>query len=113
MNKKPVLLLIVGLLMLVAGGYVKLTGGPPAADAALSEACRQTVAGRGGDNGLMARCDEASFASAMTATDAQSAAANISAVNQSELVDNMLAMFLIGLGLVLAFAGTAGAFQRR
>lgn len=112
MTKRPLFLLAAGVLMLAAGGYLKLTGGPPAANAALSEQCRQTVAGRGGDHGLMARCDEAAFASAMTATDAQDAAMNISALNRSELVGNMPAMFLIGVGLLLTFAGAAGTFRR-
>jgi hypothetical protein len=69
------------------------------------------MASRGGDAEMMSACDEAAFASAITATDAHSAAANISAANQSEIGGNMLAMFLLGSGIVLTLAGAARAFR--
>jgi hypothetical protein len=54
---------------------------------------------------MLARCDEAAFATAMTATDANQAAASISANNNQDIGGNALGMFLLGLGLVMTLAG--------
>jgi len=44
----------------------------------------------------------------MTATDANQAAASISASNNQEIGGNALAMFLFVIGLVVALAGVLG-----
>ena len=97
------IVLALGLVLLVAGGLMSLTGGPPKADAAMASQCRERMKEQGPD--LLAKCDEKAFATAMTATDANSAAQAISAANNSEVGSNGLAMFLLGLGGVLAVAG--------
>ncbi|WP_010188121.1 hypothetical protein [Sphingomonas sp. PAMC 26605] len=103
MKKNPVILLVLGLALLAAGGLMSLTGGPPKADAALTSQCRERIKDQGSD--MLAKCDEKAFAVTMTATDANSAAQAISAANNSELGSNSLSMFLIGLGGVLTVAG--------
>lgn len=105
MKKNPLLLIAIGLICLVIGGVMKVTGGPPGADPALVAQCRQNVTERGGDADLIAQCDGAAFASAMTATDANAAAQAISAANQSEIGGGMVSMFLIGIGLALLAGG--------
>lgn len=102
--KKPLYLIIAGLVLLAAGALLSFTGGPPKADAALVDACRTEMKSRG-DDAMIERCSETAFASAITATDAQSAATAISAANRSEIGGNAMAMFLIGLGLALAIGG--------
>jgi hypothetical protein len=103
MKKNPVILFVLGLVLLIAGGLMSLTGGAPKADAAMASQCRERMKEQGPD--LSAKCDEKAFATAMTATDANSAAQAISAANNSEVGSNSLAMFLLGLGGVLAVAG--------
>lgn len=105
MKKNPLLLIGLGLVCLVIGAVMTLTGGPPHADPALVAQCRQSVTERGGDADLMAQCDQAAFAAAMTATDADAAAQAISAANQSEIGGGMLSTFLIGIGLALLAGG--------
>jgi hypothetical protein len=109
MKKNPLLLIAIGLVCLLIGGVMKVTGGPPGASPALVAQCRQNLAARGGDAGMIAQCKETAFATAMTATDANAAAGAISAANRSEVGGGMVSMFLIGLGLAL-LAG--GAFLR-
>ena len=103
MKKHPIILLVLGLVLLVAGGLMSLTGGPPKADAARASQCRERMKGQGSD--MVAKCDERAFATAMTATDANAAAQAISAANTSEVSLNSLSMFLLGLGSVLTVAG--------
>jgi hypothetical protein len=103
MKKNPVILFVLGLLLLAAGGLMSLTGGPPKADPARASQCRERMKDQGPD--MLAKCDESAFATAMTATDANSAAQAISAANNSEVGSNSLAMFLLGLGAVLTVAG--------
>lgn len=105
MKKNPMILIVVGVLLLVAGGILSLAGGPPKADAALTEQCRQNLTARGAGAAMIAQCDEQAFASQMTATDAASAAQAISAANNREIGGNALAWFLIGFGLVLTVGG--------
>ncbi len=105
MKKNPLVLIVIGLICLVIGGVMKVTGGPPAADPALVAKCHQSVTERGGDADLMAQCKETAFATAMTATDANAAARSISAANTSEIGSGMVSMFLIGIGLVLLVGG--------
>ena len=60
---------------------------------------------RGADASMAKQCRETAFATAVTATDAQSAARAISAANTSEIRSNGLAMALIGIGLALTIGG--------
>lgn len=105
MKKNPVALIIIGLLLLAGGMFMQFNGGAPKADSALAQWCRDEMKGRGADASMADRCSETAFATAMTATDAQSAARGISAANNREVGGNALAMFLIGLGLVLTIGG--------
>ncbi|MES2058372.1 MAG: hypothetical protein V4564_20715 [Pseudomonadota bacterium] len=107
--KNPVLLIVLGLVLLAAGAVLSLTGGPPKADAAIAAQCRERMRDQ---PDMAAKCDEAAFATAMTATDADSAARAISAANNSEIGGNTLAMFLLGLGVVLTGAGVFARWKR-
>lgn len=102
MNKNPKLIMIAGLVVLIIGVALMFLGGPPKASAAQQAQC---VARLSGEAALAARCKEAAFATAMTATDADAAARSISAANNAEIGGGMLSKFLIGLGLVLAIGG--------
>ena len=103
MKKKPIILIVLGLALLVAGALMSLTGGAPKADAVMASQCRERVKEQGPD--MLAKCTEKAFATTMTATDANSAARAISAANNSEVGSNSLAMFLLGLGGVFTVAG--------
>ena len=103
MKRHPIAVLALGLLLLAAGAFLQVTGGPPRADAALAQQCRDKMTGDGTD--MLVRCDDVAFASSVTATDAASAARAISAANNHEIGGNMLAMFLIGIGLALVLGG--------
>lgn len=105
MQKNPLLLVILGLILLGVGSVVQFTGGPPRADAALVLRCQEEMKARGADASMAKQCSETAFATAMTATDAQSAARAISAANTSEIGSNGLSMFLIGIGLALTIGG--------
>ncbi len=105
MKKNPFLLIVVGLILLGVGAVMQFTGGPPRADAALVLRCQEEMKTRGADASMAKQCSETAFATAMTATDAQSAARAISAANTSEIGSNALAMALIGIGLVLTIGG--------
>jgi len=111
MTKTPIVLIALGLVLLVAGAVMQVTGGPPKADTAQAQQCREKMKDNGAD--MIARCDEAAFAAQMTATDADSAARAISAANTSEIGGNALAMGLIGLGLALLVGGIVVSRQRR
>lgn len=96
----------IGILLLAIGAFISFGNGPPAADPASAAACRERFRDQGQE--MLARCDEAAFATAMTATDANDAAAAISASNNQEIGGNAMGMFLIGIGLVLTLAGGVG-----
>jgi hypothetical protein len=110
MKTKPLLLLVLGLLLLGAGAAMQFTGGPPPADTPLAQHCREKLIAQGAGPSMVAQCDQAAFATAMTATDAAAAARSIGAANRSDVGGNAVAMVLIGLGLVLAIGGII--FQR-
>lgn len=113
MKNRPMILIVAGLLALIAGCYLQFTGGPPKADAALVQECRASVNARGpGAAELLPKCDELAFARMMTARDATSAASGVAAANRSEIGNNSLGMFLIGLGIALTLGG-AFALRRR
>lgn len=103
MKKNPIVLFVLGLILLATGGLMSLFGGPTQADAMMASQCRERMKEQSSD--LLAKCDEKAFATAMTATDANSAAQAISAANNSEVGSNSLAMFLLGLGGVVTVAG--------
>lgn len=103
MKRNPRLLLIIGLVLLAVGAFLSFGSGPPAADPARAARCRDRMQDAGAE--MAARCDEAAFATAMTATDADQAAASISASNNQEIGGHTLGMFLLGLGLVFTVAG--------
>lgn len=105
MKSKPVIAVVVGLVLLVIGGFMQFRGTTPAANPELTAACRAEMQNRGGDAQLIKQCDDQAFASAITATDAQSAAQSISAANRQEVGGNMISMFMIGLGLALFVLG--------
>lgn len=101
MQKNPLLLVILGLVILGVGAVMRVTGGPPRADAALVLRCQEEMKTRGADASMAKQCSETAFATAMTATDAQSAARAISAADTSEIGSSGLSMLLIGIGLAL------------
>lgn len=108
MQRNPKILLWIGLALLLVGAIISYGpgSGSAGANAANEEACRAEMASRGPEGKAMAdQCAEANFAIATTATDANSAAAAISANNQSELGSSTLGKFLLGMGLVLTLAG--------
>jgi hypothetical protein len=111
MNKNALVLAIVGIVILLAGLALQLTGGPPPADAASVVQCQARMRDQGPD--MIARCQEEAFAAAMTATDANAAAKAISNANNSEVGGHMLSMFLIGLGLALLIFGAIAGLQER
>ena len=105
MKTVPLLIVAIGLIVLLAGGVLRFTGGPPKADPALVQQCEATMKARDADASLVKQCGETAFATAMTASDAQAAARAISAANNREVGGGALSMFLIGLGLVLTLGG--------
>ena len=107
MKKNPIVLIVLGLLLLAIGGFMQFAGGAPRADAALVQRCQSEMKSRGAGADMVAQCSETAFATAVTATDADTAARSIAAANTSEIGSNALAMFLIGLGLVLTLGGVA------
>lgn len=109
--KNPLVLIVIGLICLAIGGVMQFSGGPPEADAALVAQCRQNMTERGADADMIAKCNEQAFASAMTATDAESAARAISSANNSEVGGGVISMFLLGLGLVLLIGGVFARFR--
>lgn len=111
MRKNPIILIALGLVLLVTGAFLQVTGGPPKAETAQAQQCREKMKDNGAD--MIARCDEAAFAAQMTATDADSAARAISAANTIEIGGNALAMGLIGLGAALLVGGIVVSRQRR
>jgi hypothetical protein len=106
MKQNSRLLLLIGIVLLGLGAFMSLAGGPPKADPGQSILCQERMKGQGSE--MLGRCDEAAFAAAMTATDANQAAASISASNNQEIGGNALAMFLLGIGLVVTLAGVLG-----
>jgi len=109
-RKNPLVLLVVGVILLIAGAMLTFGGTAPAADAATVAKCQERMKDQGAE--MLGRCKESAFATAMTATDANAAARAISASNNSEIGGNALGMFLLGLGLVLTVAGGL-AWRRR
>ncbi len=103
MKKNPLLLVIVGVLLLAVGGFITFTSGPAKADAASIAKCEERMRDQGAE--MLARCQEKTFSTAMTATDANAAAQAISASNTKEIGGNSLGMFLLGLGLVFTIFG--------
>ena len=103
MKMNPRVALVIGIVLLAVGAFTSFNNGPPKADAASAAACRERFKDQGQE--MLVRCKEASFATAMTATDANQAAASISASNNREIGGNAIGMFLLGIGLVLALAG--------
>jgi hypothetical protein len=110
MKKNPTVLICIGALLLLLGVILHFSSGPPKADTALAQQCRENLTARKSEPDLIKQCDETAFATAMTATDAQAAAQAISAANNSEIGGSTGSMFLIGVGVVV-LAG--GIFLRR
>jgi hypothetical protein len=102
MNRKPIVILVLGLVLLTSGGILSMSTGAPKAEAARAAQCRENMKDQAPD--MLAKCDEKSFAIAMTATDANAAAQAISAANNPEVGTNTLSMFLLGLGGALTVA---------
>ena len=113
MKSKPMIAVVIGLILLVIGGFMQFRGNTPAANPELTAACRTEIQNRGGDADLIKQCDDQAFATAMTATDAQSAARSISAANRQDVGGNMISMFMIGLGLALSVLGLIRAATLR
>ena len=105
MKKNPVMLIGIGVLLLVLGAVLSFSSGPPKADAALAQQCRDRLTAEKSEQSLIEQCEGTAFATAMTATDAQAAALAISAANNSEVGGNMLSKFLLGVGIVLLAVG--------
>lgn len=112
MQKNPKLLVIFGVIALAIGAVISFGfGGAVGASAAQEAACRAEMAESGGEAAAMAdRCNEATFAIAMTANrsgmTAQEAGAAIAAANQSEVGGSTLGKLLMGLGFGLLIGGT-------
>jgi len=113
LKKNPLILIAIGVVLLAIGGFMQFSGGPPRADPALVQACETSMTERGADAALIAQCREAAFASAMTATDAESAARAISAANRSEVGGGALSMFMLGMGLALLVGGLFLKFKQK
>jgi len=109
-KKNPLVLLVVGVILALAGALLAFGGTAPAADAATVAKCQERMKDQGAE--MLGRCRESAFATAMTATDANAAARAISASNNSEIGGNALGMFLLGLGLVLTVVGALGWRKR-
>lgn len=103
MKRSPQLLLILGIVLLALGGYMSFARSIPPSDPVQAAACRERMKDAGAE--MLSRCSEAAFATAMTATDADQAAAAISASNNKEIGGNAIGMFMLGLGLVMTLAG--------
>ena len=110
MKLNPLIALVIGIVLLAVGSFISFGNAPPAADPASATACRERFKDQGQE--MLGRCDEAAFATAMTATDANKAAASISASNSQEIGGNVLGMFLLGIGLVLTLTGGFGWMQQ-
>lgn len=110
MRQNPRLLLVMGIVLLALGAFMSFAGGSPKADRAQAAQCRERLQDQGAE--MLVRCDEAAFATAMTATDANQAAASISDSNSQEVGGNALGMFLFGLGLVMTLAGLLASRKR-
>jgi len=102
-KKNPLLLLVIGVALLLAGGFMSFGRGPAKADSAIVAQCKERLRDQGPE--MTSRCEEKAFATGMTATDANEAARTISAANNDEVGGNMIGMFLLGVGIVLAGAG--------
>lgn len=105
MKKNPLILIALGVVLIAVGGWMHFTGGAPTADPGLRQACEASMAERGADADLTAQCKQVAFATATTATDAESAARSISAANNSEVGGGAVSMFLMGAGLALVVGG--------
>jgi len=110
MKKHPLILILLGVLMAIAGAVMSFAGGPPRADTAAIAQCRDRLKGQ--DAAMLQRCDEAAFAAAMTATDADAAARAISSANTAEVGGNTIGMFLLGLGIALTIGGIYASRRR-
>jgi len=109
--KKGLWLSLLGIVLLLTGLVLELHGGPSKADGQLVQACQNEMKRREAGPDMIARCSDTAFATMTTATNAESAARSISAANNQEVGSNMTAMFLIGFGITLTFAGIL--FYRR
>lgn len=103
MTRNPRLLLIIGIVLMLVGAFLSFGSAAPSADPVQAAQCRERMRDAGAE--MQARCDEAAVATAMTATDANEAAASISAMNNQEMGGNTLSLFLLALGVVLTLAG--------
>lgn len=103
MKLNPRLLIAIGIVMLAVGAFVTFGNGPPKADPVATAQCRERMKDQGAE--MLDRCQEAAFATAMTATDANQAAAAISASNNQEIGGNAIGMFLLCIGIVFTLAG--------
>ena len=111
MKRVPVIIALLGLMLLVAGLALRLNGGPPPADPSIIAACEARVQSQGAE--MVARCQQSAFATTMTATDANAAAAAISSGNKAEVGGDAFALFVVGLGVALMIAGALLAGQQR
>lgn len=108
MKLNPRFALVIGIVLLAIGAFISFGNTAPVADPASAAACQERFKDQGQGQEMLDRCDEAAFATAMTATDANQAAASISASNNQEVGGNAIGMFLLGIGLVLTLAGAVG-----
>ena len=111
MKRYPIGIAVLGIVLLIAGLVLRWEGGPPPADPAIIAACEARLQGQSAE--MIARCRQSAFATAMTATDPNAAAAAISGANNAEVGGSMVSFFLIGLGVVLMAAGALMVRQQR
>lgn len=113
MEKKTVVMVIVGIICLLSGVFLQFSGFGGGVSAEDKQACETAVQAKNwGEQKaeFLARCDsDVGFVAMMKAqqagSGAQEAAQSIAAANQSEIGGGMLSMFLMGLGAVLTFGG--------
>ena len=110
MNKKSKIIIYIGCIVLMVAFLINRN--LPETDEALKLLCEQEIDKRFQNKEntaeyvvLKARCADSAFATAFTAKHAQSAAKNISSVNQNQVYMNTLYNFLLCIGTSLFVGG--------
>ncbi|PHI29182.1 hypothetical protein [Budvicia aquatica] len=119
MIKNKTLMLILGIVLLLVGGFLQIKSPISSADINL---CQREVAVRYGSSNdstkkmLSDKCEsDVGYVALMTsdASSANQAAQVISAANSSSLGSGMLSLFLLGVGLVFTLVGAVAVIAQR
>ncbi len=117
--KNKTLMLILGIVLLLVGGFLQIKSPISSADINL---CQREVAVRYGSSNdstkkmLSDKCEsDVGYVALMTsdASSANQAAQVISAANSSSLGSGMLSLFLLGVGLVFTLVGAVAVIAQR